>query len=76
MKNNILDADLIGRWDASGCPSDAVLTAYLNEKTDDAISQEVNAHTFTCASCRAFCDTIIEKEHDKFRRENNRNKTQ
>jgi hypothetical protein len=74
MKNNILDAEMIPTWD--GCPTDALLISYLNEETPDAISPEINAHTFTCASCRAFCEMVIRKEHDKVRRENNRNKTQ
>jgi hypothetical protein len=76
MKSNILDAEMIPTWDGSVCPSDAVLISYLNEETPEEMTDEINAHTFTCASCRAFCDTIIGKEHDKFRRENNRNKTQ
>jgi anti-sigma factor ChrR (cupin superfamily) len=71
--NNILDSEFIERWDGSGCPSDALLSAYAHEKLDDAISQEINAHLFLCKRCQTVCDKKIEREHDKVRKEQNRN---
>jgi hypothetical protein len=67
--NNILDSEMIENWNGSGCPSGAILTKHLYEQLDDAISQEINGHNFTCASCRAFCEILIEQSHKKVRRE-------
>jgi len=59
MNNKILDTELIPSWDFRGCPSDAMLTKFLHEKTDDAMADEIGYHCFACLPCQAVCETIL-----------------
>ena len=74
MKSNILDSDFVESWNFSGCPSAAVLSSFLHDELESAMSDEINAHCVFCRKCQAVCDAITEKEHKEVRKRLNRKK--